>query len=180
MAASSLPVRAVAGVRLAVEPGAGRTTVAVGAAMGGAVVTVAALAAAVVFGTGLQSLVGHPRQYGWDWDLTVVDLSGYGNIDLARSHQLLDHDRDVTAWSAVSFGSVSIDGRNVPALGVDPGAAVLPPLLFGHQVSGADDVVAGTVTLAAIHRRVGDAVAIGKGSFPARPRRFPFSGRPRW
>jgi phage tail protein X len=169
-AARGLPLPAVAGVRLALEPGEGRTAVPVRAAMAGAVVAVVALVASLVFATSLDSLVHHPRLYGWDWEATVVDQSGYGNVNQAKTHELLDADPGVAAWSGVFFGSLEIDGHNVPALGVGPDAAVSPPLRSGHKVRAPDELVLGTTTLADLHKRVGDTVLVGRGGQVARMR----------
>ena len=159
-AAAGLPVPAVAGIRLALEPGAGRTAAPVRAVAGGAVV---ALVASLVFGSSLRSLVREPRLYGWDWELTLLDNAGYGTISGPKAHELLDHDPDVAAWSGVFFGSVDLDGRTVPALGVDTDAAVSPPLLSGRHVRAPDEVVLGRNTLAELGKRVGDTVIVGSG-----------------
>ena len=55
------------GVRMALEPGRGRTAVPVRSALAGTVVAVAALVAAAVFGTSLLGLVGVPHRYGQNW-----------------------------------------------------------------------------------------------------------------
>ncbi|MGI9032912.1 MAG: ABC transporter permease [Acidimicrobiales bacterium] len=162
-ATAGFPVPAVVGMRIALETGEGRTAAPVGAAMGGAVVAVVALVAALVFGASLGSLVHHPRLYGWAWDATVIDNSGYGNVNAAKAHELLDSEPAVTAWSGVYFGSVEVDGHNVPSMGVEPGAAVFPPLRSGHEVKGPDEIVLGARTLSDLHKRVGDTVVVGRG-----------------
>jgi hypothetical protein len=163
VSAAGLPLPAVAGIRLALEPGAGRTAVPVRAAMGGAVVAVVALVASLVFGSSLRSLVDEPGLYGWDWDLTVLDESGYGSIDTAKAHDLLDRDPEIAAWSAIFFQSLDLDGRAVPAIGIEPGAAVIPPMLAGRPVRSRDEVVLGTRTLAGLGKRIGDRVTLGEG-----------------
>jgi hypothetical protein len=52
------------GVRMAVEAGHGRTAVPVRSALAGTTLTVAAVVAALVFGTSFLGLVGTPHQYG--------------------------------------------------------------------------------------------------------------------
>ena len=56
------------GVRMAFEPGHGRTAVPVRSALAGTIVAVAAVMAALVFGASLIALVGTPHQYGQNWD----------------------------------------------------------------------------------------------------------------
>lgn len=124
--ASPLPPSAATGLRMALEPGAGRTAVPVRSVMASTVVAVVALVSAITFGSSLRSLVNHPRLYGWDWDATLVDNAGYGSVDTAKAHKVLDADPTVTAWAGAYFGSSAIDGTNMGLLGVTPGAAVHP------------------------------------------------------
>ena len=56
------------GVRMAFEPGRGRTAVPVRSALAGTIVAVAAVVAAAVFGASLITLVGTPHQYGQNWN----------------------------------------------------------------------------------------------------------------
>src|SRR5204863_9705254 len=74
-----LPAPAVAGVRMAHEPGAGRTAVPVRSMIAGAAIAVAVLAGVVTFVSSLDHLLATPRLYGWNWDLTIGD--GYGPAD---------------------------------------------------------------------------------------------------
>src|SRR5207244_2505454 len=55
------------GVRMAFEPGHGRTAVPVRSALAGTAVAVAAVVAAVVFGASFLGLVGTPHRYGQNW-----------------------------------------------------------------------------------------------------------------
>ena len=78
--AAGLPPAAVAGVRFALEPGAGRTSVPVRSAILGAVLAVIVAVATVTFGASLNSLVSHPRLYGWNWDYVLSAAGGSGDI----------------------------------------------------------------------------------------------------
>jgi hypothetical protein len=171
LSTTRLPVPAVAGVRMALESGGGRSAVPARAALGGAIVAVMALVAALVFGTSIGSLVDKPRQYGWDWDLTVMDEVGYGDIDTDKAAELLDDDPAVAAWTGVYFQSVDLDGADIPAIGVQPGAPVTPPMLSGRPVQGRGEVVVGSRTLAALGKRVGETVVLAPGE-EARPLRI--------
>ena len=73
------------GVRMAFEPGRGRTAVPVRSALAGSVIAVAAVVAAGVFGASLVGLVGTPRAYGQNWD-AVTDL-GFGGVPPAAGGQ---------------------------------------------------------------------------------------------
>ena len=161
VAAAGLPLPAVAGMRLALEPGEGRTSVPVRAALGGAVVAVVALVASLVFGTSLRALVDSPQLYGWDWDLTVLDEVGYGEIDVEKAAAILDGDPNVAGWSSAYFQSIDLDGVGVPVLGMPAGARVTPPLLAGRTVQAPDEIVLGRRTIDELGKRLGDTVVLG-------------------
>ena len=160
VAAAGLPLPAVAGMRLALESGEGRTSVPARAALGGAVVAVVALVASLVFGTSLRSLVDRPPLYGWDWDLTVVDESGYGDIDVEKAAAILDGDPGVASWTSAYFQSIELDDLGVPVIGMPADAAVTPPLLAGRAVRAPDEIVLGRGTLKALGKRLGETVVL--------------------
>ncbi len=122
----------VAGLRLAMEPGRGRTAVPVRSVMVGVVIAVLALVAAITFGNSLDALVDHPRLFGWDWDATLVDSGGYGQAREDVAHKMLDHDPNIDGFAGAYFGTDELDGTNMPLLGVTPGASVHPPILDGR------------------------------------------------
>jgi hypothetical protein len=45
-------------------------------------------------------------------------------------------------------------------MGADPGASVAPPVLSGHGFDRGDQVVLGNLTLAALHKRIGEKVEV--------------------
>src|SRR4029453_8482909 len=126
--------------------------------MAGCAVAVTALVAAVTFGASLQHLVSHPRQFGWDWDVALVDASGYGNTNPSATKAVLGHAPDVTACGGAFLGAARIEGRNLPLLGMEPDSAVVPPIREGRMIERADEVVLGTATLANLHKQRGDTV----------------------
>jgi len=52
----------------------------------------------------------------------------------------------------------------VPVIGESPGAAVQPPVLSGHDLEDVDQVVFGAITLAQLHKQVGDTVSVSSGT----------------
>ncbi len=59
----------------------------------------------------------------------------------------------------------------MPVLGGTPGAPVAPPVLTGHGFDTPGEVVLGTLTLAQLHKHVGDTVLVSNGtSGPSRLR----------
>lgn len=159
--ATGLPLPAVAGMRLALESGHGRTPVPARAVIVAAVVAVVTLVASLVFGTSLRSLVDRPQLYGWDWDLTVLDESGYGNIDVEEAATILEGDPGVAGWSSAYFKSIELEGIEVPVIGMQPDAPVTPPLLAGRAVQAANEIVLGRDTLHVLGKRLGDTVVLG-------------------
>lgn len=166
-AAVGLRPAAVVGTRLALEPGTGTTAVPVRSVLAGTVLAIGALVAALCFAASLDALVSTPRLYGWDWDATLLDTAGYGGINPEASAELLDNDDRVDDWADVYFGADDIDGLNVPLLGVDPGARVVPPILTGRTVEDDDEIVVGTGTLEDLGKHVGDEVTLDGGGQPS-------------
>ena len=159
---SALPAAARTGVRFALDAGSGSSAVPVKSAIGGVVLAVAVIAGTLTFGASLNALVSHPRLYGWNWDVELSSNGfGYSDIPDGALRAQLGADHSVAAWTGVSFGELPIDGVTLPVIGLRPGASVQPPVLSGHDVRAPGQVVLGAATLALLHKRVGDTVAIG-------------------
>jgi hypothetical protein len=163
-AASSggLPISAVVGIRFALEPGADNAPVR--SATLGATLAVVVIIATVVFGSSFNALISHPALYGWNWTYELDGGGGLGDIPLHRAAVLLDHDRQVVAWSGYYFANLEVDGYTVPVLGGTPRSPVAPPLLTGHGLMTPGQIVLGVTTLAQIHKVVGDTVTVSYGT----------------
>jgi putative ABC transport system permease protein len=162
------------GVRLALHPGAGPTALPVRSTIGGAVVGVAALSAALVFSASLSHLLATPRLYGVAWDALVSSSNGAELTPVAR---IVARDPHVAAWSAgYSDGLLQVDGAAVGAIVMGQGRG---PSLMGVPVQGRlprarDEITLGPQTLASMRTRVG---AIAQVSMPGqRPVRFRIVG----
>jgi hypothetical protein len=158
-ASSGLPPTTVAGIRFALEPGAGRNAVPVRSAMVGAALALIVGVATVTFGSSLNNLVSHPSLYGWNWSYELTAGQG-GVVPGKQATELLSADRYVAAWSDVYFDAMRIDGQAVPIIAEKAGATVEPPLLSGHGLTTSNQIVLGTVTLAQLHKTVGDTVVV--------------------
>jgi len=149
------------GVRMAFEPGHGRTAVPVRSALVGTTVAVAAGLAAVVFGASLIGLVDVPHRYGQNW-AQVLDL-GFGGVTSQFGAKVLARERDIAGVAAGDYGQLRIGGSQaiVPAIGIDPvrGRGYLT-LLAGRAASAPDEIVLGAQTLRAVHRRLGQTVRV--------------------
>jgi hypothetical protein len=132
LAGAGAPVTAVTGVRLALEPGRGRSAMPVRSALAGTALSVLAVAAAFTFGANLLHLVHSPRLYGQSWD-AAIDLQ-FQAMTPQQTQQLAGRAAGVSSWSAGNHGTVAINGQIVPAIGVAPGRGPLasPTLLRGH------------------------------------------------
>jgi len=165
-ARSGLGAPVVAGLRFATEstPGASSRSVTTGG-----MIAIAALVGALTFGASLDALVRTPRLFGWSGDAALLAANGYGNIPLDRATAVLDADASIAGWSGAYFGFGTIDGRRgVPLLGMEPGAAVAPPIIRGHPLGGADDIVLGIQTADRLHADVGDSVVFAGSGAPRR------------
>lgn len=157
-----MPVPAVTGIRLALEPGT--DAVPVRSAILGAVLALVVVVATVVFGSSLNALVARPALYGWNWSYQLDAGGGVGDLPAATADRLLAADHQVASWSSYYFGNLQIDGRTFPVLGASPDAAVGPPVLSGHGFEGTGQIVLGPGTLAEIHKKVGDTVEVAFGA----------------
>jgi hypothetical protein len=165
LANSGLPISAVTGIRFALEPGRGRSSTPVRSAAFGAVLAVGVLVATVTFGASLDSLVSHPSLFGWNWNYAL--LSGFGGAEDLPGPQVtkfLDHDHDILHWSGANVTDATLDGQPVGALVEKPGAIVQPPILSGHDLEAANEVVLGAATLQTLHTRLGGTVTFDNGA----------------
>jgi hypothetical protein len=130
----------------------------------GAVLAVTVLTTTVTFGASLNSLVSHPSLYGWNWNYAMLSsFAGAEDLPSPQISSLLSRDKDIQAWSGVNFTEARLDGEPATVLAQRPGARVAPPLLSGHGLNAANEIVLGTTTLAQLHKRVGDSVTLTNG-----------------
>lgn len=157
-----LPAPSIVGLRFALERGRGRDAVPAGSVLLGAVLAVTVVVTTLTFGSSLRTLVARPALYGWNWDYAVVSTS-QSNVPPVAA-RVLDHSREVAAWTGFDFGNASIDGMIVPIMLTRSHAPISPPVLTGHALDGDRQIVLGASTLAALHKKVGDTVVATYGS----------------
>jgi ABC-type antimicrobial peptide transport system permease subunit len=164
------------GVAMAFEPGHGRTAVPVRSALVGSVIAVAALAAAAVFGASLVGLVSTPHDYGENWQ-QEVDF-GFGTTSPTQVAQVPSVIPAVSGYAAGNYGQLTVDGKIVPAVGLDQvrGGGYLT-LLAGRAPAAPGEIALGAQTLRAIGAHLGQTVTVTVnqgttgGPGPARPMR---------
>ena len=154
--ASSLPPTAATGVRMALEPGHGRTAVPVRATIAGAAIGLAAIAATATFAANMDRLLETPRLYGRTWDVTFD--GSFGPIPAPLVAPVLDDHPAVASWSGGLYSEGEIAGHPVTALGVD--GDVTPAIVQGRAPRRDDEVALGTTTLRRVRRQVGDRVVL--------------------
>jgi hypothetical protein len=160
---AGLGVTGVAGLRLALEPGRGRTAVPVRSVLTGAVLAVLVVAATLTFGASLSYLVSRPALYGWNFDYALYSTDGWGPFPPSFTTPLLRRDRLVAASTGVYFLTVQVDQQTVPTILSPARSAVGPHILTGHGLDGPGQIVLGPATLAALHKQVGDEVTVQLG-----------------
>jgi putative ABC transport system permease protein len=160
LASAGAPITATTGVRLALEPGHGRTVVPVRGAIAGTALSIAAVAAAFTFGANLLHLVGTPRLYGKTWDV-AIDLQ-FGSVTPQAAARLLHRVPGVSGWSFGSHGTITLGGALVPAIGIASGQGPVadPVLLDGRPPRSAHEIVLGTSVLRRAGRQVGQSVPV--------------------
>jgi len=160
-ARAGLAPAATSGLRMALEPGRGRTAVPVRSAYLGAVFGVLGVTAILVFASSLDHLVATPRLYGSTWDFQTEDTrfqSTCGNNDFGLARVA-----GVGAVAAVCHNDIQIDGRPVTGSGFTPvRGSIEPEVVAGRAPRSPGEVALGAVTLRALGKNIGSLVQ-GRG-----------------
>jgi hypothetical protein len=160
---AGLGATGVTGLRMALEPGRGRTAVPVRSVLVGAVLAVIVGAATLTFGASLSNLVSRPALYGWNFSYALYSTDGWGPFPPALVTPLLQRDKLIAASTGVYFLTAQIDGQTVPGILSPTRPEVAPQILSGTGLAGPGDIVLGRGTLAQLHKQVGDDVTVQLG-----------------
>ena len=157
----------VTGVRMALEPGQGRSAVPVRTALVGITVGITALAAALTFGASGTHLLDTPRLYGWNWDLAVTNYNA--GPDLSRRRAAFTRERGIEEVSVGDLGiPLDVNGRRVGGIALEPvRGRVLPPVIDGRAPRSPGEVMLGAKTMRTLGVGIGDGVRVrrpGAGS----------------
>jgi putative ABC transport system permease protein len=158
LAAAGGPPPLVAGVRLALERGRGRSTVPVRSALVGAAVGVLGIGAAAVFSGSLDRLVDEPERWGGIADFAIVDVQDDTVAELVADDRL-------TRVTESSDASVVVEGDQVFAYSFEPvkGDVIGWTLLEGRLPTAPDDIVLGTRLADRFDVGAGGTVELGVG-----------------
>ncbi|HVA07802.1 MAG TPA: FtsX-like permease family protein, partial [Acidimicrobiales bacterium] len=163
VSASGLPPAAVEGIRFALGRRGGSEAVPMRSTIVGIVLAIVVLIGTVTFGASLDHLVSDPVLYGWNWDYALV---AGADIPQHQAAVLLNRDHDIAAWSGDYTGTLDVGGTNIPVLGTPPNASVSPSILSGHPIGSDGQIVLGALTLAQLHRYLGQTVRVSNGVDP--------------
>jgi hypothetical protein len=145
------------GVRMAFEPGRGRTAVPVRSALAGSVIAVTAVVTAGVFGASLVGLLGTPRAYGQNWD-AVTDL-GFGGVSQQMADTFLTATPSIAQYAAGDYGEVTIGGKSIAAIGLNDDAGYLT-LLAGRAPRDGTEIALGARTMHDLGLRLDQSVQV--------------------
>ncbi len=119
LARSGAPVPAVAGVRLALDPGRGEAAVPVWSTVVGVGLALAALVATFGYAASLSRFTSTPRLYGWVWT-AQVELGDTTTVG-AMEHAAATLTRDPGVHAAVGgYAQMEIGGKTVGAVALQP------------------------------------------------------------
>lgn len=163
--ATGAPVSVVAGVRLALERGRGRSATPVRSTILATAAAVTFIVTLISFGSSMSHLVNTPRLYGWNWD--TMAGNPYAPDLAAQVIPALESLDEVAAYSSGSTNvrvQLSLPGGSpldVQALAISPRKGeVLPPLLEGRWPNDDDEVALGSGTLRSLDAKIGDSVDV--------------------
>jgi hypothetical protein len=168
-AAASLPAPAVAGARMALETGRGRTAVPVRSTLAGAAFGLAVLIAAITFGASLTHLVDTPSLYGVGWDAYLTNYKE--GPDLTKKVPEFLSVRGLAGVSVAGDLPVEVRGQQVFAFGVMPvRGRVGPPIVEGHAPAGPTEIALASQTMRRAAASIGSTISVRVpvGDAPAR------------
>ena len=175
LAGAGAPITAVTGVRMALEPGRGRTAVPVRTTIVALGLAVTVVVGAIGVGASIDHLVGTPRLFGWNWDVQLNVSKGDPAANAKAHHdveRLLERSPVVRGWSTVVLSDVRLGAGAVPALGIDPRRPTVRPSLVSGRLPRRDGEIAlGARTLRALDASVGSTVRAHANDGAVRPLR---------
>jgi ABC-type antimicrobial peptide transport system permease subunit len=150
-----LPPSGQAGIRMAVDPGAGRTAVPVRTTTFGAAVSLVALAASLAFGASLDRLVSTPALSGWNWDALMFVPTPHSE----ELFSILDRSPKVSGYATGTIinSNIGRTGITLEALESRKGS-VGPSMIEGHVPTGLHEIVLGTETMHDVGAHIGSVV----------------------
>jgi hypothetical protein len=144
---------AAAGIRMTFQPGRGPTAVPVRSAVFGATLSIAALAASLVFAGSFGHLLGTPRLSGFTWDAYVAV-----DAQQAKAAAVLRADHKIAGYARGGFIPVRIGGLKLMALVLDRPGPAKHVIADGTAPAVGNEVALGAATMRAAHTAIGQPV----------------------
>jgi hypothetical protein len=152
LADAGTPPTVVAGVRLALERGWGRS------ALIGLALAVLVVVGAATFGRSLDHLADSPGLQGWNWDVAVGNGQEESIEDMGEA---LERNPNVGGWSGVMPDfAATVDGVDVDLEAVGRGDGPTYAAVDGRAPARAGELALGEDTLEAVGARIGDRVEV--------------------
>jgi hypothetical protein len=149
------------GIRMAFEPGRGRTAVPVRSAFIGAIIGAMGATGVGVFTASLHHLAQRPAAYGSAWDFRATAITTATRCNDPDDFGL-SKDPGIASLTEICTQNVDIEGRPVNAVAYTRlrGDPIEPAIIEGRAPRTANEVALGTKTLADLHRHIGDPVRV--------------------
>jgi hypothetical protein len=149
------------GLRMALQPGHGRTAVPVRSAFLGAMLGVLGVTAVLGYASSVNHLAATRRLYGWTWDFTAADSSSVNPNLCSRNDLGLLNQPGVGAVASVceAANNIQLDGRTVNGWSFTSlRGTINPEVVKGRAPSGPQDVALGSATMSTLGKHIGDTV----------------------
>jgi hypothetical protein len=136
-------------------------------AVGGTLVSVLGVLAAMVFSASIDDLLDEPQRYGWGWDANIEgqEITALGEELSGAVEERLREDPDVLAFSTLyTQVPVTLEGSPAYVTATEEADPALEPVLVRGEIpTGAAEIAVGGVTLSSIGADVGDTVRLVLG-----------------
>ncbi len=161
LARAGLRPPAVAGLRMALEKGRGRSAVPIRGAITGMILAVAAIIGVSIFSANLSRLISTPSLYGDTWSFAVDNQ--FNAVSRQGVLHILHNVPGIQSAAGGTYGDdTTLNGQAVPTIGIDPlVGSVLPTIVHGRAPRGPSEVALGATTMRQLNVGIGNSVVLG-------------------
>jgi hypothetical protein len=128
----------------------------------------------VGFGASLDRMLSRPALYGAPWSGLLAADGAYGEMP-SEAIEVIERDPNVAGWAGLAFGSLEVDGRDLPVLGFQRGTGGVEPSILSGRVPTTDgELLLAGGSAQALRLGLGDRVPVAAPG--QRPRSFTVVG----